>query len=134
MSLQEEAKRIIELVFDKLDQLFRQYGFNAKNRQSDPSIFNEILSYEKGDIELRISACLHPHDYPNSLNITLIRKIPNNWQYHHLPNLFTLVSHKKTFTSKDLMIDPQINFSNTLSNLYEFCELVLREIKELRVK
>lgn len=128
MSLQDDAKQIIELVSKKLEPLFLRYGFTHKRRYSDPPIFNEILGYEKGNLELRISACLHPHDYPNTLDVRMIRKIPGNWEYYNLPDLLTLIENDRTFAKDDFMIDPGIRFVITLANIYHFCECVLKNV------
>lgn len=134
MELQNDAKEIIDLVSLKLDTLFQKYGFNKKNRRSDPSIFTETLSYQTDKYQLNISACLHPHDYPNTLNVTLIHKIPGNWKYAHLPELFNSIDESNSFSINDLMIYPQNNFDVSLSKLYEYCELVLKDVNSTKSK
>jgi hypothetical protein len=134
MALQDDAKKIINLLSLRLDSLFQNYGFNTKIRRSDLSIFNEILSYQTDEFEFNISACLHPHDYPNSLNATIIKKIPGNWKYAHVPELFKSVDKSNSFTNGDLMIYPQNNFGVSVSKFYEYCELVLKDVHSTESK
>lgn len=128
MSLQDDAKEIIDRVSAELNPLFLKYGFETFTRRSDPIIFNEILGYQKDPFEIRISACLHPHDYPNPLSVSLIKKIPGDWRYVHLPDLFKSVDEANSFSYDDLMVHPQNNFDVTLSKLHQYCELVLKDL------
>ena len=72
MEIQNQAVDIIELITLRLDPLFKKSDVHIKFRESDPAIFAEYLRYEKDGIAFKITACLHPHDYPYSLSIQFI--------------------------------------------------------------
>ena len=68
MSLWNKAFEIINSVETQLDDLLIAYSFKTKRRESLKDVDAEILKYWKDNTELRITACLHPHDYPYSLS------------------------------------------------------------------
>ena len=68
MSLWNKAFEIINLVEAQLDDLLIEYSFETKRRESLKDVYAEILKYWKNNTELRITACLHPHDYPYALS------------------------------------------------------------------
>ncbi len=63
-----KAFEIINLAETQLDDLLFQHSFKTKRRESLKDADAEILKYWKNNIELRITACLHPYDYPYSLS------------------------------------------------------------------
>lgn len=128
MSLYAEARKMIDLISEKLDPLFVQYGFNIKRRYSDPSVFSETLGYEKGETELRISIGLHPHDYPNGIDVRIIKKIPGNWEYINFSDLIAMIKKGNVFEKENFQIEPRERFENALSNLLTFCEKILEKI------
>ena len=127
MALQDEAINIIESLALKLDPLLQKHGFNVKVRNSDPAAFCEILAYEKGNIEVRISACLHPHDYPNSFNIRIIKKSSDGFTYLNKKDLLNFTHHIKTLTKEEFLIEPEVKVTESISKMYQLCEFILTE-------
>lgn len=128
MSLSAEARNMIDLISEKLDPLFVQYCFVIKRRYSDPSVFSETLGYEKGETELRITLCLHPHDYPNAIEVQLIKKRPGDWEYINISGLIAMIEKGNVFEKENFQIEPRERFENASSNLLTFCERVLEKI------
>ena len=91
MGIQDKAINIIELISQRLDPLFKSFDFHFKFRESEPSVFSESLKYERDGIVFKISACLHPHDYPNTLNIQLVDKNFSPWKYINEEELFEMI-------------------------------------------
>lgn len=118
---------MIDLISEKLDPLFVQYGFIIKRRYTDTSVFSETLGYEKGETELRISLGLHPHDYPNGIDVRIIKKIPGNWEYLSLSDLLVIIEKDRGFEKENFQIEPRERFENALSNLLTFCEKILEK-------
>jgi hypothetical protein len=133
MTLQDDAIRIIESLALKLDPLLKKHGFNVKLRNSFPAAFCEILGYEKDDIEMRLSACLHPHDYPNSFDIRLIKKIPYNYRYLNKQDLLNFTPNMQPFIGEEFLIEPETRLSESISRMYEFCEFILTEKIYLKI-
>lgn len=119
---------MIDLISEKLDPLFVQYGFVIKRRYSDTSVFCETLGYEKSETELRISLCLHPHDYPNGIDVRIIKKTPGNWEYLSLSDLLVIIEKDRVFEKENFQIEPRERFENASSNLLTFCEMILEKI------
>jgi len=74
MSLWNKAFEIINSVEAQLDDLLIEYSFETKQRESLKDVYAEILRYWKNNTELRITACLHPHDYPYLLSVDFFKK------------------------------------------------------------
>jgi len=90
MSLQDLAIKAVEALSTELDPLVKRYGFNVKLRHSNPEVYSEVLGYEIGAYEVEITACLHPHDYPQQFSVRFIEKMPGAWRYANLEELLEL--------------------------------------------
>lgn len=119
---------MIELISQRLDPLFVQHGYINKRRYSDPSVFSETLGYENGETELRISLSLNPHNYPNGIDIRLIKKTPGNWEYTSFSDLIAMLEKSNLFQKENFQIEPRERFEIALSNLPTFCEKILEKI------
>lgn len=130
MELNEKVLYIINSICAALDPLFQKYGFTNRIRESEKSLFIEVVIYEKDAVQFRISACLHPHDYPNSLNVDLNRKIGDYWEYR--PVYVFIQRGEVDFIDDDLFILPESKLENTISRLYDICEFVLANKRYLK--
>src|SRR5215217_2888565 len=119
MELQNQAVNIIELISQRLDPLFKKCNVHIKLRVSDPSIFAEHLGYEKDGIEFKITACLHPHDYPYSLSIQFIDKNYSPWNIINQRELFDMAQRLCAVHTSDLLIVTDIQAQNTVEKLHE---------------
>jgi hypothetical protein len=126
MELQNEAINIIELISQRLDPLFKRSNVHIKFRESDPSIFAEYLRYEKDGIQFKITACLHPHDYPYSLSIQFIDKNCSPWKYVNQGELLDLAQKLCAVHKSDLLIATDIQVQSTVEELYEIMKCILK--------
>ena len=97
-------------------------------------MFNEIVGYQKGDVVFRISACLHPHDYPNSLNVYLVKKVPGEWKSFSLNELLKVIGKNGIDTYEQFLVEPQSKIERTISSLKEICESLLASEVYLKIK
>jgi hypothetical protein len=125
MVLQDYAISIIDKVEAKLDPLMYQNGFSTKIRQSEESIFTEKLFYQKDPIEVAIVACMHPHDYPNSLSVRFVYKLYRDYRYISMTDL--VMSYGKSFTDDPLLIASDEQIISTLSTLQEMLKRIFDE-------
>jgi hypothetical protein len=128
MELQKEAENIIDLISQRLDPLCKSFNVHFKFRESVPSIFTELLRYEKDGIQLNITACLHPHDYPNSLSIQYIDKNHSPWKYKNQAELFDMVYKLCAVHTNDLPISTEIQIQRTVEELYDIMKCILKNI------
>jgi len=128
MELQNQAVNIIELISQRLDPLFKKSNVHIKLRESNPSIFAEYLGFEKDGIEFKITACLHPHDYPYSLSIQFIDKNHSPWKYIIQGELFNMIQKLCTLHKSDLPISTDIQIQNTVAELHEIMNCILKNI------
>jgi hypothetical protein len=126
MELQNQAINIIELISQRLDLLFKKSNVHIKLRESDPSIFTEHLGYEKDGIEFKITACLHPHDYPYSLSIQVIDKNCSPWEYINQQDLFDMAQRFCAVHKSNLLITTDIQVQSTIEELYEIMKCILK--------
>ena len=120
----DNSLSIIDSICEKLDPLFQSHGFYIKIRKSEPSILNEIVFYGKDHIRFRISVCMHPHDYPNSLNIELIRISQGQWNHESVYDF--IKEGELDNINEELFIVPQSKVDISIEKLYSIFELVLR--------
>lgn len=125
MSLQEYAISIIDKVEKELVPLLYQNGFSTKIRESVESIFTEKIFYQKPLVEIQIVACMHPHDYPNSLGVRFVYKLHRDYRYISISNLF--ISYEKSFTDNPLLIATDDQIISTLSSLKELLNKIFTE-------
>jgi hypothetical protein len=125
MEIQNQAVHIIELITQRLDPIFKRSNFHIKFRESDPTIFAEYLRYEKDGVEFKITACLHPHDYPYSLGIQFIDKNCSPWKYINQQELFDMVQKFCAIRKTDLLIATDIQVLSTVEELYEIMKCIL---------
>ncbi len=125
MGLQDQAITIIELISQRLDPLFKRSNIHIKFRESDPSIFAEYLRYEKDAIAFKITACLHPHDYPYSLGIQFIDKNCSPWKYINQGELLDMAQKLCAVQKIDLLIATDIQVQRTVEQLYEIMKCIL---------
>lgn len=126
MEPQNQAVNIIELISQRLDPLFRKSNIHMKFRESDPSIFAEHLRYEKDGIEFKITACLHPHDYPYSLSIQFIDKNYSPWKYINQEELFDMAQRLCAVHKSDLLIATDMQVQSTVEETYEIMKCILK--------
>ena len=125
MDLQNQAVNIIEVIAQRLDPLFKRSNFHMKFRESDSSIFAEHLKYESARIEFKITACLHPHDYPYSLSIQLIDKNYSPWKYINQQELIDMAQRFCAAHKTELLVVTDIQVQHTLEELYATMECIL---------
>ena len=126
MELQNQAVNIIELISQRLDPLFKKSNVHTKLRESDLSIFAEHLRYEKDGIEFKITACLHPHDYPYSLSIQFIDKNYSPWNILNQRELFNMAQKLCAVHASDLLIATDIQVKSTVEELHEIMKCLLK--------
>ena len=134
MELQNQAINIIERISQRLDPLFKRFDVHVKYRESDSSIFAEYLRYEKGNIQLKISACLHPHDYPNSLGIELADKNFLPRKYINQREIFDMVQKFCGVQRSDLLIATESHLQCTVEDLYVIMECILKNYSRLNTE
>ncbi len=81
MDLHETAASVIKLAEDQLDPCFSNFPEVQKYRETDPGIFSESLRYDLGFVLITVTACLHPHDYPNTIDVSVFDKGKEPFRY-----------------------------------------------------
>lgn len=127
MALQNLAISIIEKVAEKIEKLLYHHGFDKKIRTSDESIFAEKLFYQKEEFELAIVVCVHPHDYPYSLGVRFIKKIPYAYEYIDLFDLINLSNKKPPIENYELLIATDDQVESTIELFYDLLKRALEE-------
>ena len=127
MALQDHAISIIEKVAAKIEKLLYQHGFDKKIRTSDESIFAEKIFYQKEEFELAIVACVHPHDYPYSLSVRFIKKIPYAYEYMGLFDLINISNKTPRIENDELLIATDDQIESTIQLFYELLKTILEE-------
>ena len=131
MELQNQAVNIIELISQRLDPLFKRWIFISKFRESDPAIFAEHLRYKKGGFQFKITACLHPHDYPYSLSIQLIDRRYTPWKYINKRELFAMVQRLCEVRESNLPIATDLEVQTTVEELYKIVKCILNNSSKM---
>lgn len=127
-TLQSEAGVLAERIAGRTEALFQQYGYSGPIRQSQPEIWSESVIYRKGAFEWEISACLHPHDYPNSLTLSLSRVSGGQRQYAQLSEFFRASKEGGDQLFAEFMIYPASAFEDSLERLYRCFTLLLPDL------
>jgi hypothetical protein len=127
MALQENAIFIIDTIAKKIEGLLYRHGFDKKIRTSDESIFAEKLFYQHEKFELEVVACVHPHDYPYSLSVRFVNKIPYNYEYIDLLDLIRLLGKKHISKEYALLIATDQQIESTITLVYELLQYILEE-------
>jgi len=127
MGLQDNAIFIIDEIVKKIEGLLYRHGFDKKIRTSDKSIFAEKLFYQQDEFELEIVACVHPHDYPYSLNVRFVNKTLYNYKYIELLDLINLSSKKHISEEYTLLIATDKQIESTITLVYELLQYILEE-------
>ncbi len=125
MSLQDLAIKALEAVSKELDPLVKNYGFDVKLRSSDAQVYTEVMGYEKGRYEIQITACMHPHDYPNELLVRYIEKEPGNWKYASLEELLKLWKDGSKVTNSVFPITTPDQLDESCKRLVKVMEIIL---------
>src|SRR6187401_2609652 len=122
MAIQDDAIFVIDAITKKIEGLLYRHGFDKKIRTSDKSIFAERVFYQQAGFELEIVACVHPHDYPYSLSVHFVSKIPFNYKYIDLLDLISL-SGKRNISKEDaLLIVTDQQIESTIALVYELLQ------------
>ena len=104
-----------------------RHGFDKKIRTPDESILAEKLFYQQEKFELEIVACVHPHDYPYSLSVRFVNKIPYNYEYVDILDLIRLLGKKHISKEYALLIATDQQIESTITLVYELLQYILEE-------